>query len=391
MTFRGAPDERKTPPTRVLFTYAVPGSGHAQAAAALRQELELTGQFVVDEYHLLRWSPRALRFLPWSYRWVMRHTPMLWRHTHGNLRYRGLIACVVLLARIFGFFGLRKRIRDFQPNVILATHFFQAQMLGEARRLRQTRVPVFVLVTDYGAHPFWVHPCVDRYFVACDEAKRDLTSRGVSDDRVLVTGIPVKQDVLHLPAKQEAARLLGLDPGRKHILILGGSYGLFPFQDILREIMQAPEHGHYQWLVVFGGDTAARQQADRWLHVRRGQADSILTFGFQPLAPFFALADVAIMKPGGISVSEALVSGLSLIFHQPLPGQEERNARFLLSHQAAICASTPRDAVQNALMLLRDDKRRQELCAVAHRIARPQAGREIVREIERCAHLCRTI
>ncbi len=372
MTSRSALDEGLR---RVLLVYAVPRSGHAQMAAALRQELELSGSFVVEEFHLLDWMPRLGRVLPISYSWVMRCMPTAWRYFHGNHRYGYLIKLVLSLARPFGFFGLLQRIRAFRPDVIVATHFFQAQVLGEARRLHLIDIPVWVLPTDYGAHVFWAHPEIERYVVACAEVKLDLEQAGIRAQRISVTGLPIKQEILHLPTKLEVyERNVELDPHRQHILILGGSYGLFPFQELLREIMRLSDAEHIQWLMVFGGNAEARAWAVK--SIRR--QSNILLFGFQPLTPFLSVCDLAIAKPGGSFTSEALAAGLPLIIHRPLPGQEERNAQFLFSQRAAIYASTPRDAVQEAVALLRHGRRYRELQESVRRIARPSAGQEIV-------------
>ena len=51
-----------------------------------------------------------------------------------------------------------------------------------------------------------------------------------------------------------------------------------------------------------------------------------------------AAADLAITKPGGLTTSECLAMGLPMIVISPIPGQEERNADFLLEDGAALKA-----------------------------------------------------
>ena len=47
-------------------------------------------------------------------------------------------------------------------------------------------------------------------------------------------------------------------------------------------------------------------------------------------------ADAFVTKPGGLSVAEALVAAIPMVLCKPLPGQEERNARFLIERGAAV-------------------------------------------------------
>ena len=49
-----------------------------------------------------------------------------------------------------------------------------------------------------------------------------------------------------------------------------------------------------------------------------------------------AISDLVITKPGGLTSTEALVSNLPLLAINPIPGQEEENAKFLETNNAAI-------------------------------------------------------
>jgi processive 1,2-diacylglycerol beta-glucosyltransferase len=46
-------------------------------------------------------------------------------------------------------------------------------------------------------------------------------------------------------------------------------------------------------------------------------------------------SDLCITKPGGLSTSECLAIGLPMLLISPIPGQEERNAQYLLEQGAA--------------------------------------------------------
>jgi processive 1,2-diacylglycerol beta-glucosyltransferase len=55
---------------------------------------------------------------------------------------------------------------------------------------------------------------------------------------------------------------------------------------------------------------------------------------------YMAAADLLIGKPGGLTTSEALVRGLPMVIVNPIPGQEERNADYLLEEGVAIRGNT---------------------------------------------------
>ena len=41
-----------------------------------------------------------------------------------------------------------------------------------------------------------------------------------------------------------------------------------------------------------------------------------------------SIADFVVTKPGGLTSTESLVSGLPMVLINPIPGQEEENAKF---------------------------------------------------------------
>jgi processive 1,2-diacylglycerol beta-glucosyltransferase len=60
-------------------------------------------------------------------------------------------------------------------------------------------------------------------------------------------------------------------------------------------------------------------------------------FGFvNNVHELMAMSDVLISKAGGLTVSEALCSGLPMLIYKPIPGQEEENTKFLIKKKVAI-------------------------------------------------------
>ena len=49
-----------------------------------------------------------------------------------------------------------------------------------------------------------------------------------------------------------------------------------------------------------------------------------------------SISDLVITKPGGLTTTESLVSGLPIIVINPIPGQEEQNAEFIENNNLGI-------------------------------------------------------
>ena len=89
-------------------------------------------------------------------------------------------------------------------------------------------------------------------------------------------------------------------------------------------------------------------------------------------------ADLVVTKPGGLSVSECLAKERPMLLVSPIPGQEERNADYLLEAGAAIKAVDGATLTFKLQRLLADPSRLAAMSAAAARIARPRAAAEVV-------------
>jgi processive 1,2-diacylglycerol beta-glucosyltransferase len=92
---------------------------------------------------------------------------------------------------------------------------------------------------------------------------------------------------------------------------------------------------------------------------------------------FMAAADLMVGKPGGLTMSESLVKGLGWVVVNPIPGQEEKNAIYLLEQGAGVWADNLHTLGFKVRTLLDDPLRLAEIRSNALRIARPAAGATI--------------
>jgi len=81
---------------------------------------------------------------------------------------------------------------------------------------------------------------------------------------------------------------------------------------------------------------------------------------------------------GGLSVSECLAKGKPMLLVSPIPGQEERNADYLLEWGAAVKAVDPATLEFKFGRLLGDPQRLRAMGEAARRIGRPNAAAEVL-------------
>ena len=92
-------------------------------------------------------------------------------------------------------------------------------------------------------------------------------------------------------------------------------------------------------------------------------------------------ADCIVTKPGGLTTSESLAKGLPMIIINPIPGQEERNAEFLLNNGLALMVSETFPVDEAIYHLMNNIWRRKYLIEMAKAVGRPNATRDLCNHI----------
>ncbi|WP_193316865.1 MGDG synthase family glycosyltransferase [Janthinobacterium rivuli] len=266
--------------------------------------------------------------------------------------------------------ALLARIAAFQPDAIICTHFLPAELLSRALRQQQLACHVWVQVTDFDLHRMWVHERMQGYFAATDEVAFRMRHEGIPADRIHVTGIPVMPAFAQAPDRVSCAQAFGLDPRRMTILLMGGGAGLGSLETVAARLLALP--GDFQ-LIALAGKNAIALAA---LQALAGQYPGrLLAQGFTgEVERLMACADLVITKPGGLTTSECLALGLPMIVNSPIPGQEERNADYLLEQGVALKAFDAVTLEYRVRLLLDHPEQLQSMRAKALALGRPRAG-----------------
>ncbi|MDQ6781026.1 MAG: glycosyltransferase, partial [Candidatus Eremiobacteraeota bacterium] len=238
--------------------------------------------------------------------------------------------------------------------------------------------PVIGVVTDFVVHPFWIHRNIDRYAVGTMAMRQTLVARGVLPQRVMVTGIPIDSRFARATSKRRARQIIGVGSDKTTILLMGGGLGIGPLESALLAIDRLEDD--VQTVVVVGKNPALER---RLREVAHNLQHRVRIVGFiQNVYDYMRAADVLVSKPGGLTSSEALATELPIIMLKPLPGQEERNTRYLEDRGVGIRVERSRELTATLAKLLAEpaliDRMRRSTRALAH----PEAATTIAGVIE---------
>ena len=210
-------------------------------------------------------------------------------------------------------------------------------------------------------------------------------------DRILFTGNPVRQNLLHITlTRQEAAQQMGLDPAKRTVLIVGGSLGARSMNEsVLQQLELIRQQTDVQFVSQTGkyySEAIAQQLKERTcppnLHVMDFISD---------MAVAYAAADLVVSRAGAGSISEFCLLGKPVIL-VPSPNVAEdhqtKNAMALVQKDAALYvpdAEAPDNLLPTAISTVKNSKKLQALSQNILRLARPNAASDIADEVIRLA------
>lgn len=324
----------------ILIFYASYGGGHFSAAKSIKEFFnENYDSLEVQMIDCIEYVNKFLNKLTVkAYCGMAKKAPWMWGKVYYNAQ-KGVLAKVSCNANKMLAKKIKKLLDETNPDIIISTHPFSSQMCSYLKKNGKLNAKVATILTDYVPHDQWIidSDYIDYYFVAHYGMKEELMKRGVDEFRIFSTGIPISPRFLTTISTESIYKDLGLSKNRKTILFFaGGEFG-FGKKKVLETLRTlAEDFNDIQVIAIAGRNEKIKEQFNEIVNSLHRTA-SIKVLSYTSMIPeFMNLASIVITKPGGLTVTESLVSGLPLVLINPLPGQEAENADFLVDKKVAV-------------------------------------------------------
>lgn len=210
-------------------------------------------------------------------------------------------------------------------------------------------------------------------------------------EKILFTGNPVRQNLLDTSVlKDEAVRSFGLIPGKRTILIVGGSLGARTLNEsVLGNLPLVKQQSKVQFVWQTGKYYSEQIKAEL---ERRGCPENLKVMDFiSDMKQAYAAADLVISRAGAGSISEFCLLGKPVIL-VPSPNVAEdhqtKNALALVQKSAALYvadADARRTLLPLAINTVEDHNKLESLSRNIVQLARPNAASDIADEVIRLA------
>ena len=316
-------------PKRILILTCSHGSGHKMVAQTLKESFEARGHLVSVQDLFDKTNPALNRMIEKSY---------LLSYSIGSSFYERVYYDVEEYAHkkfVYNLWhftskALLKMINAFKPDCIINTYGYTISSI--LKQKNYPHIKLFTVVTDFCIPKPWIHEDTDRYYVACENVEETLICEGIPKEKILKTGIPIRDAFYAKENRQEIINKYNLDPHKKILIIFAGTYGVL--KNIKEICRRTDMMDNLQTIVICGKNRSLQRELES------ENLTNTRVFGFvSDIHEFYTIGDLMVTKPGGITLSEVVTKKIPVILYNPTPGQEGENAQWFKRQGAAVVAN----------------------------------------------------
>ena len=270
----------------------------------------------------------------------------------------------------------RKIIKQFKPNVVIGTGGFASGPLLQMAEM----LGIATVIQEQNSFPGITNKLLSKKADTICVAYENL-ERFFPFEKMVLTGNPVRQDLIDIESKrEEAIAFFNLDPNKKTLLVLGGSLGARRINQLIEKELKNILDQNVQVIWQCGKFYFEEYKKFNAAHVQ------VVSF-IERMDFVYAAADVVISRAGASSVSELSIVGKPVIFI-PSPNVAEdhqtKNAQAVVDKKGAILLKESVLESEFSLVfeaLLKDSGKQKLLSENIRKLAKPKATKQIVDEI----------
>ena len=388
---------------KILIFYASYGGGHLNAAKSINDYIISNyPNYDVELIDCMKYVNKTIEKLTTAaYREMAKKAPWAWGKIYSDSQ-KGPLAHLSSRSNKIMAIKLLRLLREKQPDVIISTHPFGSQMCSYLKRKNKITAKIATIMTDFSPHDQWLvgHKFTDYFFVANDKMKNYLISKGITENKISATGIPISNRFLKTYNKKEILDTYNLSEDKFTVLFFGGGeFGLGKTKtaEIFESFVQESLKEKIQIIAIAGKNpkmkasfkeivskysvnTTTTNTTDTTDTTDITNNVKILEFTNQ-VPELMSISDLVVTKPGGLTTSESLASHLPMLIINPIPGQEEENAEFLEDKGIAIWLRKNDDSKLIIENLLADNQKLNLMKENTKLLARPHSTETICKMI----------
>jgi len=307
--------------TNALFLpFMQMSSGHQHVADALMNQIQnCRTKINASKVDILSYSyGKVERVISSTYLAWIKYFPNVYNWLYRHMGYQENVAHKhnVIYEKLFTYF-FRRLIEEKNPKILFFTHSLPSHLASRLKEQGMLEAVTVNVYTDYFVNRVWGIKGINYHFVPSIIVKNYLIERGVKEDCIFVTGIPV--DPIFSSSRKFIKNKQNLC-----VLVSGGNHGVGAMDRLLAKTCKSNQI-HY--FVLCGKNKSLYKELLR-MNDKHVTPLPYISCKYE-MNKLYSYVDGVITKPGGVTVSECLMKKKPLFICEPLPGQEKINERQL--------------------------------------------------------------
>ncbi|WP_291109144.1 undecaprenyldiphospho-muramoylpentapeptide beta-N-acetylglucosaminyltransferase [Flavobacterium sp. UBA6195] len=267
-------------------------------------------------------------------------------------------------------------IKSFKPDVVIGTGGFASGAVLKVASI----LGIPTVIQEQNSYPGITNKLLAKKANKICVAYENL-ERFFPKDKMILTGNPVRQDLINEANKSEAIAYFKLDANKKTLLVLGGSLGARRINQLIEKELDFLLSQNIQIIWQCG-----KLYLNDYSKYNEKENVQVVAF-IDRMDLVYAAADVVISRSGASSVSELCIVGKPTIFI-PSPNVAEdhqtKNAKAISDKNGAILIRESELETQFETVfsdLISSESKQSELSQNIKKLALPNATKDIVEEI----------
>uniref|UniRef100_UPI0040470CE5 undecaprenyldiphospho-muramoylpentapeptide beta-N-acetylglucosaminyltransferase n=1 Tax=Flavobacterium sp. TaxID=239 RepID=UPI0040470CE5 len=269
-----------------------------------------------------------------------------------------------------------KIIKSFKPNVVIGTGGFASGAVLKS----ESMLNIPTVIQEQNSYPGITNKLLAKKAHKICVAYENL-EQFFPKDKMILTGNPVRQDLINEASKSEAIAYFKLDANKKTLLVLGGSLGARRINQLIEKELDFLLSQNIQIIWQCG-----KLYLNDYSKYNEKNNVQVVAF-IDRMDLVYAAADIVISRSGASSVSELCIVGKPTIFI-PSPNVAEdhqtKNAKAISDKSGAILIKESELENQFEAVfsdLISNESKQSELSQNIKKLALPNATKDIVEEI----------
>jgi len=362
---------------KVLIMYATYGMGHKKIAEYIKDYFKEHSDFEIEMIDILKYSTPFFGFLTQkTFEKINFSIPYIWDIIYNAFNKNiTLFPKKAVIMSTFKFKGLKKKIIEFNPDLVISTHSFCSTIISEYKKKEKLNTKLITIVTDYEAHKLWTdnEKYEDYLIIGNSLEKKELLKKGFPKNKIKDIGIPLSNDFDKVKYnKDKTIKEYNINKNLK-TLVFFCSRGKIT-NEYAKELVKLKLS--YNIIIVTGNNSKLKDSLKKIAQKYNNEHIKILGY-INNVPELLNIADLVVTKPGGATVTECLYFNVPMLFIGKHAGQEKANAKFLEKQKCAIKVTKVKNMIKQIDRLLLNDKRLEKFKNNTKKINKKDAMKDL--------------